>query len=423
MPNALFVASDFFPLGAGVETLPNGNGTLGDIDGDGDADLVAAWTRPTVAGGPEPWGWTVAFNDGLGGFVSTQEVIIGPTNSLPRVEGDDFDGDGLLDLVFQASGPLELWHNRGKAGFAIILQLSDASLCGLADGDGDGDVDLLVLEHDDRSSHVVLWLNDGAAGFARGDRFVLDSEEKLFPRLLAGQPLGESVRLLWIRPCYLPQGAWQVTRLWTPREEPPLFFDAVVNPCDVHLLTDLDGDGGVELIGSSERNLQFDPTNTNGTRHGWPGRCGPTRRRWGLFVSVAGGRADALPQDGQTRIDARGWSGCAGDLAAVCGGPASDELGVYGARGALVGHAPGAAAFPPACVRAATTQGLLLTGKNRDPAKPKPLMKSRIKSYKSYGKSYVLLQRPLRQRSVVIHFKYHVFQSFRCILKDFLCLA
>ena len=36
---------------------------------------------------------------------------------------------------------------------------------------------------------------------------------------------------------------------------------------------------------------------------GWPRRPGTTRRHWSLCVSGAGGRADAHPQNGQTRID------------------------------------------------------------------------------------------------------------------------
>ena len=273
-PNALFTAPDFFPVGEGIEVVfePQYNyGTLGDIDGDGDVDLVAVWTRSTALDGSflpgRHWGWTVAFNDGRGGFVSTREVQVGPTTVKPRVAGSDFDGDGLLDLMAFV-GSVELWHNRGRDGFETILQLPDVWLVGLADSDGDGDVDLLVVENDDKSPHVILWYNDGAAGFVRSDRFALDSEERLVPWLLAGQPLGEAVRLLWNRVCSQPPGTWQLTRPWAASEEEPLFFEAAVNPCDLHLLTDLDGDGRVELVGASEQNLQFDPTRASITYHG-----------------------------------------------------------------------------------------------------------------------------------------------------------
>ena len=269
LPGTLFTSPDFFPIGEGIEiSAPyENNGTLGDIDGDGDLDLVAAWTR----GFPEHlWGWTVAYNDGQGGFVSTQEVQIGPVSGRPIVKGSDFDGDGLLDLAIHESSLLELWHNWGKDGFITVLRLPDVWLIGsgLADGDGDGDVDLLVAKNDDKSPHVILWRNDGAAEFVRSDRFALESQERIFPRLLEGQPLGGAVRLLWNGPCNQPPGPWQLTRPWAVSEEEPLFFEAAIDPCDLHLFTDLDGDGGVEFIGAADRNLQFDPTNVSTTYHG-----------------------------------------------------------------------------------------------------------------------------------------------------------
>ena len=260
-PGALFAEPRFSVLGQEIGAPASvSRGTLGDVDGDGDADLVVAW---------KVWrtGWTIATSDGWGGLVPTQEV---PLSSLdfPVIAGGDFDGDGLLDLAFSSGRTTELWLNRGEDGFETILQLSDGWLKGLADGDGDGDVDLLVVEdRDDPWSNATLWLNDGAAGFADRDRFVLDTEEELGSYLLAGQPGGEAVYLLWNRPCYQPVGPWRLTQPWAARPPPPLFFDAEVNPCDLHLLADLDGDGVMELVGTPERNLFFDFSFRN-TYHG-----------------------------------------------------------------------------------------------------------------------------------------------------------
>ena len=256
LPDALFAEPRFSVLGRGIgEGLSILQDTLGDVDGDGDDDLVVTAHA----------GWTIAASDGRGGLVPTGEVLrLSEDEGAFTIAGGDFDGDGLFDLAYSAGRTIELWLNRGEEGFETktILQLSDGWLVGLADGDGDGDVDLVVTEveegwHDDwdESFSVTLWANDGQGGFVQGDRFGLDG---YVPVLLAGQSLGEAVRLLWNRPCYRPTGPWGLTRPWAASPPPTLFFDAAVNPCDLHLLTDLDGDGAVELIGTPERNLFFD---------------------------------------------------------------------------------------------------------------------------------------------------------------------
>ena len=265
---SLFAEPRFSVLGPGIGNASS-QGVLGDVDGDGDADLVVVWTYYTVVWITEETvertsqaGWTVASSDGLGGLVPTREVLLSG-DWLRELAGGDFDGDGLLDLAFSEGVTLELWLNRGEDGFETILQLSDVYLHGLADGDGDGDVDLLVGEidgpwGDPLWSQVIMWLNDGAGGFSHSDRFALDTEEELLPFLLAGQPLGEAVRLLWNRPSYKPVGPWRLTQPWAASQPAPLFFDIEINPRDLHLLTDLDGDGAVELVGTPERNLFFD---------------------------------------------------------------------------------------------------------------------------------------------------------------------
>ena len=265
----LFAAPNLIPLdkpGAGIGWgYSDDTGTLGDVDGDGDLDLVVAWTSWT----PQ-WGWIVASNDGLGGLVPTRKVTRPnrPKREAGQVPilsiwGDDFDGDGLLDLAFQEGLNLELWHNRGEDGFATILQLPNTGFVGLADGEGDGDVDLLVTEYEEYedeaehthegTSQATLWYNDGDAAFVRSDRFTLDSEDRLWPRLWSAERLlgaGGAVRLLWFRSCGDSMEAW-LTQPWAASAEPPLFFESMVNPCYSTPLR-ADRDGQVDLVGIAE---------------------------------------------------------------------------------------------------------------------------------------------------------------------------
>ena len=260
-PGALFADPDFFPLGEGIgipstatDQLGESFGAVGDVDGDGDADLVALWHR--LVDRERQLGWIVASNDGLGRFEPTQEFLLStePADDPPdmSLQGSDFDGDGLLDLVVhdQWEGSVEVWYNWG-GGFDPILQLFDGPLAGLADGDGDGDVDLLV--GDIFSPEVTMWINDGY-DFVDSDTFVLDSEEWRFAYLSTGQPLGKAASLLWRGNCFghQDQGFWQLTRPWAATQEPPLSFAAPINPCGLHLLADFDGDGTVDLLGSPE---------------------------------------------------------------------------------------------------------------------------------------------------------------------------
>ncbi len=134
----------------------------GDIDGDGDLDLLAITTR-----GSGPDVVSVRRNDGAGGFSGTQTVAVG-ANAQSLALGD-LDGDGDLDLVVanwdDNNVSVRLNDGAGLFGGTATVAVGNApSGVALGDLDGDGDLDLLASNAND--DNVSVRLNNGAGGFS-----------------------------------------------------------------------------------------------------------------------------------------------------------------------------------------------------------------------------------------------------------------
>jgi hypothetical protein len=131
----------------------------GDLDGDGDLDLVIAMEfRPNV----------LLFNDGLGKFTDAT------AGRLPQKRHDsedialaDFDGDKDLDIVFVSEDDKinEYYINDGKGVFTDVSDripvdgTTNAVLAG--DFDKDGDIDLIL----GNEGQDVFLANDGKGNF------------------------------------------------------------------------------------------------------------------------------------------------------------------------------------------------------------------------------------------------------------------
>lgn len=123
---------------------------LADLDGDGALDVITA-----LWGGPLSIWW----NDGAGGFSDGGPLRIGG-DSLSFAVGD-LNGDGAPDIYLGCSGSDQLWLNRGSRAFRSAgYRLGGAPTGGvaMADMDGDGDMDVVAAGWDE-PGHV--WLNDG----------------------------------------------------------------------------------------------------------------------------------------------------------------------------------------------------------------------------------------------------------------------
>ena len=136
---------------------------VGDLDGDGDPDLV-------MRSGTESFRFSTFMveNLGAGGFAAP--VVI-PEDRIGRFELGDFDGDDDLDLaaVFFPDSVV-LFENVGSmqfvAGVPQALNAGIATVLVSEDATGDGVDDLLVLALSfDGSNHGIQLLTGGSIGF------------------------------------------------------------------------------------------------------------------------------------------------------------------------------------------------------------------------------------------------------------------
>jgi hypothetical protein len=159
--NGTFGTATSITVGVGPTDL-----ALADVDGDGDLDLlVSNFTDNTVS---------VRLNDGTGVYSGSQNIAM-PANTAPdQLALGDVDGDGDLDLLVGSGSGLSyavtLRLNGGDAtgsntgvfsGGQSISVSGESHGVALADVDGDGDLDVLAASV--TTGFVMVRLNGGDA--------------------------------------------------------------------------------------------------------------------------------------------------------------------------------------------------------------------------------------------------------------------
>ncbi len=173
------VANLYINDGAGNFTLPDGqpfgersegDATFGDVDNDGDLDLLTTGVMNFFTSDPFT---TLFLNDGSGNFTEATgtpfEVV-----SLSSVEFIDVENDGDLDVILHGRDANDnhsttFYTNDGAGNFTQMTDSFEDFSGGqiaIGDSDNDGDVDILMTGSTSLGDITQLYINDGSGNYS-----------------------------------------------------------------------------------------------------------------------------------------------------------------------------------------------------------------------------------------------------------------
>lgn len=154
-----------------IDVLPSDIGSsitsfaIGDIDGDGDPDIVVGMAAGSRGAANRLWR-----NINHSGTMQLDPQLIGNSDTVD-IELADFDGDGDLDLLeINTNGvfaePNHLYFNDGSGQFSLGTQefrLDSNDDAAVGDLNNSGNTDIVIITDDNT---LDVWLNDGSANFS-----------------------------------------------------------------------------------------------------------------------------------------------------------------------------------------------------------------------------------------------------------------
>ena len=166
-----FSSGQFTAFGGGTGGLDM-DMDIGDVDADGDLDIVSARGRTGQAS------VSVLYrNDGTGNF--TESNITSATAVSPGIALGDLDADGDLDIVLaRANQQNRIYFNNGSGGWVngrdVTSDTFNTRAVALADVDNDGDLDILTANFGQKNR---AYLNDGSATSFEGVDIASDTDD------------------------------------------------------------------------------------------------------------------------------------------------------------------------------------------------------------------------------------------------------
>jgi hypothetical protein len=152
-----FTGGSSFGVGANSYKI-----TVGDVDGIGNLDVLTANSNTTGT-------VSVRLNNGSGTFGGGTDFSVGSRPEALAVGDVDGDGDGDVLIANYTSGTVSVRLNNGNGTFAGGSDPAvGANPGGIAVGDVDGDGDLDVLTNSNTNGTVSVRLNNGGGMFTGG---------------------------------------------------------------------------------------------------------------------------------------------------------------------------------------------------------------------------------------------------------------
>ena len=301
----------------------------GDIDGDGDLDLVVAGDFAILR---------VLINDGSGRFVddTAARLTTPPIRDCHAIDLADIDGDGDLDVLAanEDSLPNMVFANNGAGVFTDVSSVAlpansfDTKNQVVADLDGDGDVDWLAID----LGGCHYYANNGAGVFvdATATRLVgvstqLGNEWATMPDAADLDGDGD-LDVLAIGPGGLLRNQGGVFS--------PFPVQLPATATAPHWLADVDGDGDVDLFAASGTRLFLNQGNA--TFVAVPSFPATPVNRFACFDADRDGDVDVLLATGLLRNDGSGsFAFVAGNHPSPNGGYLGDVVADYDGDGDL----------------------------------------------------------------------------------------
>ena len=272
-----------FASGNDVDTPTNAtyNGSLGDLDGDGDLDLVTANNSAVNR---------VYLGAGNGTFATGNDVDT-PTNDTWVALLGDLDGDGDLDLVTGNQGQVNrVYLGNGNGTFAsgndVDTPTNNTRGMDLGDLDGDGDLDLVTANFNQANR---IYLGNGNGTFATGNNVDTPANNSY------AVPLGD---LDGDGDLDLITGNYnEANRVHLGNGNGTFAtgndLDTPTNNTLRGLLGDLDGDGDLDLItGNNNEVNRIYLSNGNGTFATGTDAATPTNATWSMSLGDVDGDGD-----------------------------------------------------------------------------------------------------------------------------------